>query len=93
MKKRGMSVMLALALIVSVLLTAMPVSGAAADGSTVTLGAGALTVGSRVWFGDQILWRVLKSGDSKALLISNSILASIRLSSIRPIQVAIPILL
>lgn len=71
MKKQGMSVVLILVLTVSILLTAAPTTGVAAEGSGITLGAEAITAGSRVWFGNQILWRVLKSGDGKAMLISN----------------------
>ena len=45
----------------------------------ISLGAGALTAGNKVWFGSYskspVLWRVLQSGDGKALLISNDILA------------------
>ena len=75
--KKGMelalSMMLAVLMISGVFMLA-PAVAAASEGDTITLGAGAITTDSRVYFGNQILWRVLQSGDGKALLISNNIL-------------------
>lgn len=59
----------------------------AATNGDITLGAGALTKNSKVYFGDQILWRVLHVGEhkdlsvcgaGKALLISDNTLADIQ---------------
>ena len=75
--KKGMelalSMMLAVLMISGVFMLA-PAVAAASEGDTITLGAGAITTDSRVYFGNQILWRVLQSGDGKALLISNDTL-------------------
>lgn len=78
MKRIG-SMMVTLILLLSAVLTVLPTSALAA-GSTpdISLGAGALTAGNKVWFGSYsnllLLWRVLQSGDGKALLISNDTL-------------------
>ncbi|MBQ9010331.1 MAG: hypothetical protein IJ088_13535 [Clostridia bacterium] len=38
----------------------------------ITLGSGKISKDSKVWFGDQILWRVLKNENGAALLISDT---------------------
>ncbi len=53
------------------LVTAALASAVSADG--ITLGSGAVATGNQVYFGTYnekpVLWRVLKTGDGKALLL------------------------
>ena len=67
MKKRGMSAILAMVMMVSVLFAAASKTEAAADGTSITLGAGALSDGSAVWFGtfnnNPVQWRVMGAGN------------------------------
>lgn len=75
--RKTVTMALALALLISVMTTLLPVTATAEVGGTgITLGTGKIAVGNKVYFGDQILWRVLKSGDGKALLISEKTLAT-----------------
>ena len=57
----------------------------AEDEPGIILGSGAITTGNKVYFGTYnekpVLWRVLKTGDGKALLISNDILDNIQFNS------------
>ena len=84
--RKGLALMLTLAMVISTFLTALPLSVMADDAVTVSLGAGGITNGSYVWFGkyngNPISWRVLAkrsdSGTGEALLISNDILDSIQ---------------
>ena len=48
--------------------------GLADENSLITLGTEKIIRNNRIWFGDQVLWRVLKKKNGNALLISNSIL-------------------
>ena len=60
------------------LLMAALASAVSADG--ITLGSGAVATGNQVYFGTYkektVLWRVLKTGDGKALLLSEYLLDS-----------------
>lgn len=64
MKRIG-SVLMTLILLLYAVAVALP-APALAEGTTVTLGAGALTAGNKVWFGSYsnspVLWRVLHVG-------------------------------
>ena len=85
MKRNGKGLLrLALAVVlVLTVLTAVPISAMAdSAGTGITLGTGKITVGNKVWFGNNngspVLWRVLGSGTggSGMLLISNDTLAT-----------------
>ncbi|MBR6861701.1 MAG: hypothetical protein IKM73_10320, partial [Acidaminococcaceae bacterium] len=86
--KMGLAFVMTLALMVSMIMTAMPISAMAAGASTgITLGTGKIAKGNKIWFGSYngspILWRVLGNGTgdtagSGMLLISDNILAGTR---------------
>jgi len=79
---KSLLLMLALTLVMSMMVTALPVSAAAEGGSAgITLGAEKISVGNKVYFGKPILWRVLQSGDGKALLISDDVAGTAQFNS------------
>ncbi|MBO4835027.1 MAG: hypothetical protein J5483_02855 [Lachnospiraceae bacterium] len=71
--KKLLGFLLCVALMVSILPATIPVSGAEAEEGIISLG---IAKGNMINFGKN-LWRVLQSGDGKALLISDTILEGI----------------
>ena len=80
MRKHIIASLLAALMLTVGMIAALPV-GALAEGTTITLGAGALTDGAAVWFGSYnnspVLWRVMGAGNdggNSKLLLSEYII-------------------